>query len=161
MARFLMAALTSGLLVTGIAARTQEPPQTAPTSTYVGADACKGCHADQYTAWSKTKHARALAALSPDERKNGKCMKCHVTGSPETIAAEADTPGRPNVQCEACHGPASLHVAAAKAGNAKQQRTTEIEEKTCTRCHSQESPHFKFFYYEGMKTFVHPKGGVE
>jgi hypothetical protein len=158
MARFLMAALTSGLLVMGMAARTQAPPQPTPTRTYVGADACKDCHADQYGAWSKTKHARALAALSSDERQISQCMKCHVTGSPETLAAEGATPSRPNVQCEACHGPASLHVEAAKAGNAKSQPMTAIEEKTCTRCHSQESPHFKYFYYEGMKSFVHPKG---
>lgn len=158
MFRPLMAALTSGLLVASVAARTPRLPQDAPTPTYVGADACKGCHADQYDAWSKTKHARSLGALSADERKDIQCMKCHVTGSPETIAAEADTPRRPNVQCEACHGPASLHVEAAKAGDAKQRKTTDIDEKTCTRCHSKESPHFKYFYFPGMKTFVHPKG---
>jgi hypothetical protein len=158
MARFLMAVLTCGLLVTGIAARTPQPPQTPPTATYVGADACKDCHADQYGPWSKSKHARALAALSAEEQAGGQCIKCHVTGSPETIAAEGAKPTFPNVQCEACHGPASRHVEAAKAGNAKQARTSEIVERTCTRCHSQESPHYKYFSYLGMKNFVHQKG---
>jgi hypothetical protein len=157
MARFLTAALTCGLLVASMAARSPQSPQTPSTPTYAGADACKTCHTEQYTAWAATKHARALGALSLGERKDGQCMKCHVTGSPETIASERDTPSRPNVQCEACHGPASLHVAAAKSGNAAQQKTVAIEEATCTRCHSKESPHFKYFYYLGMKQFVHPK----
>ena len=156
MSRFLMAALTSGLLVTGMAARTPQSPQNL--ASYVGADLCKDCHAGQYAAWSKTKHARALRALSPEELGGGKCLKCHVTGSPQMITDEGSTPGHPNVQCEACHGPASAHVEAAKAGNAKPVKTTEIEEKTCTRCHSEESPHYKYFYFNGMKTFVHPKG---
>ncbi len=156
MARFLMAALTSGLLVTSIAARTPQPPQDP--ATYVGADTCKDCHAAQHTAWSKTKHARASVALSADELKKEACIKCHATGPLATIAAEGSLPERQHVQCEACHGPASAHVAAAKAGNAKQARTAGIEEKTCTRCHCAESPHFRYFFYDGMKSFVHPKG---
>ncbi len=156
MARFLMVALTSSLLATGIVARTPQSPQTP--ATYVGADTCKECHADHYTPWSKTKHARALDALSVAEKGGDQCIKCHVTGSPEMIAAEGSTPAHPNVQCEACHGPGRAHVDAARAGNVKQARTMEIEEKTCTRCHNQESPHYKYFYFEGMKSFVHPKG---
>lgn len=152
---FLMAALTSSVLAMGIAARTPEPPQN-PT-TYVGADACKTCHAVQYDAWSKTKHARALRALSLEEQGSAKCIKCHATGPSEAIAAVDSAPGNPNVQCEACHGPGSAHVNAAKAGG-KPVKTSEIEESTCTRCHSEESPHYKYFSFLGMKSFVHPKG---
>jgi len=156
MLRFLMVALTSGVLVTGIAARTPQPPQTP--APYVGADMCKDCHAGQYAAWSKTKHSMALRRLSAEDKAGGKCIKCHVTGSPQMIAAEGSTPGHPNVQCEACHGAGSAHVDAAKAGNATQVKTAKIEEESCTRCHSTESPHFKYFTFDGMKSLAHPKG---
>lgn len=152
---FLVAALTSGLLVSGTAARTPQPPQNP--ATYVGADACKGCHAVQYDAWSKTKHARALRALSVEEQGSAKCIKCHSTGPAALTGAEASASEQVNVQCEACHGPGSAHVNAAKAGE-KLVKTAAIEESTCTRCHSEESPHFKYFSFFGMKNFVHPKG---
>jgi hypothetical protein len=156
MHRFIMVALTSSVLVVSIAARTPNPQQILPS--YVSAGACKACHADEYAAWSKTKHSMALSRLSAEDKESGKCIKCHVTGSPDMIAAEGSTPGHENVQCEACHGPGSAHLDAAKAGNAKQVKTVPITEATCTRCHSPESPHYKYFSFDGMKSLVHPKG---
>ena len=35
---------------------------------YVGADTCKNCHEPVFTAWSRTKHARALGKLQPGNR---------------------------------------------------------------------------------------------
>jgi len=163
MARAFMVLLTSVLFVTAFAARqpasvtlsaTASQATTQATSGYVGADACKDCHAQIFAAWSRTKHARALDKLQPADRTGGKCIGCHVTGSAEAILAEGDKPSHPNVQCEACHGPGRQHAEAA-IGGVSEIRTTKIEEKSCTRCHNETSPHYKPFYYSAMVSLVH------
>ena len=58
-------------------------PEIPLSDDYVGSDACKDCHEDQFKAFSHTSHAR-LASISS---WNGK-----VTG------------------CEACHGPGKAHI---------------------------------------------------
>ncbi|MBW2566213.1 MAG: hypothetical protein JRE24_04855 [Deltaproteobacteria bacterium] len=40
-----------------------------------------------------------------------------------------------NVQCESCHGPASLHVIAPTVE--EHQRTLSIPKNVCTTCHRQ------------------------
>ena len=110
--------------------------------TYVGAKKCKMCHLTEYKSWEKTKHAGVFDLLKDDEKKDAKCIKCHVTGS-------VDNPG---VQCEACHGPGSDykkktimkdHEAREKAG-----LIAKPDEKVCTKCHNKESPTFKEFKFE-------------
>lgn len=125
---------------------------TSLPGDYVWAPACKTCHAAQYDAWEKTKHARALARLSGGDRRPGECLGCHVTGAPEL----ADNNVNGNVQCEACHGAGRAHVAAAAGGAAKPGAiTAKPAESTCVRCHSTKSPHFKFFAYGAMAPLVH------
>lgn len=169
MARTFMVLLTGVLFVTAFATRqpasvtlsatapqATEPQVIAPqvTSDYVGANACKDCHAQVFEAWSRTKHARALDKLQLADRAGGKCIGCHVTGSAETILAEGEKPTHPNVQCEACHGPGRRHAEAA-IGGVSEVRTAKIEEKSCTRCHNETSPHYKPFYYQAMVSLVH------
>jgi formate-dependent nitrite reductase cytochrome c552 subunit len=96
--------------------------------------------------------------LSPEEAASGKCIKCHVTGTPEMIAAEGAKPSLPGVQCESCHGAGRAHVEAAKAGDASNARTKPIAEQTCVDCHNETSPHYKPFFYGAMKGLVHRKG---
>jgi len=100
--------------------------------------------------------SKALGKLPAAERAGGKCIKCHVTGTPEQIAAEADKPTFPNVQCEACHGPGQLHIDAAKTGDNVTDRPKHTEEETCTRCHNDTSPHYKPFFYKALVGLVHP-----
>ncbi len=160
MARSFVVLLTGVLFVTTFAAR--QPASVtlsarAPQSMadYVGADACQDCHGEIFKAWSRTKHASALNKLPTTDRGSGKCIGCHVTGPADVILAEGAAPTHPNVQCEACHGPGRLHVAAALAGDASNARTVKIEETSCTRCHNETSPHYKPFFYSAMVGLVH------
>ncbi len=133
-------------------------PQAAaaqpPTDDYVWAAACKDCHTAEYAAWDKTKHARAITRLSGSEKDAaGQCIGCHVTGAPSLLENDVNA----NVQCESCHGPGKAHVAAAAGGAAKPGLITrKPAESVCVRCHSEKSPHFKFFSYAAMAGLVHP-----
>ena len=85
---------------------TEEAPQGAVSS-------CKGCHPEAVAQWETTKHARAWATLVKAGREHDlDCVACHVTGwkAPGGACNVAATAGRRDVQCEACHGPASLHA---------------------------------------------------
>lgn len=160
MARIFMVLLTGVLFVTTFAARhpatvTLSALSPQAMSDYVGADACKDCHGKVYTAWSRTKHAKALDKLRMADRAGGKCIGCHVTGPAAAILAEGDKPTHPHVQCEACHGPGRKHIEAANGGDVSNGRTVKIEEATCTRCHNDTSPHYKPFYYQAMVGLVH------
>ena len=133
----------------------QEPvaPQASP---FVSADACMECHAPYYQAWAETKHSNTFRRLEAAEREKVECLRCHVTGTPDTIAAEGGKPSLPGVQCEACHGAGRTHVEAAKAGVVKKGLVVRNpEEQTCKRCHNEGSPHYRPFFYGAMATLVH------
>ncbi len=132
-------------------------PASAPQQpdAFVGADACRECHLNYYQAWSTTKHARALDKLSGSDRSSGKCVRCHVTDTAAMLTASNDNPKFPNVQCEACHGAGRAHVEAAKAGSPATARTDTLTEKSCTRCHNEESPNYKTFIYAALVSLVH------
>jgi len=164
MLRRSMVALTGFVVLASVAARqpSAQIPTPAPApapafvqTAYVGAAACKDCHGEHYEAWDKTKHSKALSKLQPADRASGKCIKCHVTGSDEMIAAEADKPTFPNVQCESCHGSGQAHIEAAKTGDTVTDRPKRTTEQTCTKCHNDTSPHYKPFYYSAMVGMVH------
>ncbi len=160
--RKFMVALTGFVIATSVAARQpsaqspQSPVSTVPHTQYAGAAACKDCHLAIYEAWDRSKHSKAINKLQGLDRTGGKCIKCHVTGTPEMIAAEAAQPSFPNVQCEACHGPGQLHIEAAKAGDTVTDRPKHTVEETCTRCHNETSPHYKPFFYSALVGVVHP-----
>jgi hypothetical protein len=69
------------------------------------------------------------------------CFRCHVTG-PQSLAEnggrrQENRPGiegtwmEPGVQCEACHGPGSVHVANPSAGHL----TVDSSSSFCGQCH--------------------------
>jgi Cytochrome c554 and c-prime len=138
-------------LALGVTALTSAAP--ADDGPYAGADACKKCHRAIYDSWSHTKHAHAIDRLQYTDRKK-ECIGCHVTGTPEMIAAEKDHPSHPNVQCEACHGAAAAHVANAAV---RDGLVASPDAESCERCHNEKSPHYKGFVYAAMKRFVHPQ----
>lgn len=157
-----MVALTGVVILVSVAARqpsaqsTSAPSASSVTqSEYLGAAACKDCHGAHYDAWEKTKHSKALSKLTTSDRSGGKCIQCHVTGTPEMIAAEGAKPSFPNVQCESCHGPGMRHVEAAKTGDTVTDRPKPTQEETCTRCHNDTSPHYKPFFYRALVGLVH------
>jgi len=128
-----------------------QAPATAPD--YVGADACKSCHQAIFTSWSQSKHAHTIDRLSKEEKAGGACIRCHVTGSAEQIARALGTPSHPNVQCEACHGPGSLHAADATVRTGIKKVPAAA---TCEGCHNDKSPKFRGFVYAAMVGFSHP-----
>ena len=84
---------------------------SSSSDEYVGSDACKDCHEDQFKAFSHTSHAQ-LAKINSWKEK--------VTG------------------CEACHGPGKAHVEEgdpSKIISFKNKSSKDISE-TCLTCHA-------------------------
>ena len=92
------------------------PPAGDGDSHYVGVDACSTCHKSERAFWDKTQHASAYATLSSAHKEfNLDCVSCHVTGYDKPGGSAVVRVGNlSNVQCEACHGPGSRHVATPK-----------------------------------------------
>jgi len=151
-----------------------------PVPTYVGAQSCKKCHAEQLESWGETRMGNAFDLLRPGVRHEEKlkagldpekdytadeeCLPCHTTGwqqpggyaipptddSPESQKLRELAEARQGVQCEACHGPASLAIAYKK--DAERFQWTEVEKagalsgmlfpakETCVGCHNTDSP---------------------
>jgi hypothetical protein len=114
--------------------------------------------------WKSTKHPHAFEALSTDAAKefgkkagvdnpaeSPKCVVCHLTGAdPETGKQPEALSKDDGVQCESCHGPASLHMADGKkfkSGDKTVKMDAHInpkpDEKVCVTCHNDKSPSFK------------------
>jgi nitrate/TMAO reductase-like tetraheme cytochrome c subunit len=122
----------------------------ANVDDYVWAGACKQCHSAQYTAWETTKHARTIGRLSATEREST-CAGCHTTAGPALLDKDLNA----NVQCEQCHGAGRAHVQAAAAGPKPGAIVRAPAERVCVGCHSEKSPHFKFFSYAALSRLVH------
>ncbi len=82
---------------------------------YLGVDVCARCHGDLMPRFILSRHFRAMETLrARGQDGNPACIPCHTTGfgrptgySPGTEAMGA--PYLQGVQCEACHGPGTLH----------------------------------------------------
>jgi nitrate/TMAO reductase-like tetraheme cytochrome c subunit len=123
---------------------------TANVDDYVWAGACKQCHSAQYAAWEATKHARTIGRLSATERTSA-CVGCHATASAVLLDKDLNA----NVQCEQCHGAGRAHVQAATSGAKPGAIVRKPAESACVGCHSEKSPHFKFFSYAALAPLVH------
>lgn len=107
-------------------------------AVYVGMDKCKECHPEHvktYSEWKYSKNFRILEMSGKDH--DPQCLYCHTTGYGKEggfISVEK-TPHMKNIQCEACHGPASLHI---KAPTVQEHlKTLSIPKNVCTTCHHQ------------------------
>lgn len=79
------------------------------TATYVGSASCAGCHAEASATWTASAHSHAREALG-ERRNDPGCLRCHTTGLGHPGGFPA-LEGLDQVGCEACHGPASDHLA--------------------------------------------------
>jgi hypothetical protein len=103
-------------------ALTVEPAQQKPFAkppegqSFVGFKECAACHLDNYLTWKASKHPRGFDILPEKYRADLSCLHCHATGhgDPNGFVSQKETPNLAAVACEACHGPGSAHVAAAK-----------------------------------------------
>lgn len=90
------------------------PPAPPGTARYLGAEACRDCHEEAYQVWQRTRHSHAYRTIEVVSKNfNLSCVGCHVTGYRRPGGSEVvQNEGLRDVQCESCHGPGSLHVAA-------------------------------------------------
>jgi len=135
-----------------VQSQNNEPP------TYVGMQRCIGCHFSIQQSWKKTNHAQALDNLTkrdPDGKTKPDCVSCHTTGYGMAggFKSESETPYMRDVQCEACHGPGSRHIAAPSEKG--YGANTEI---TCRKCHDgTNSPRFDYRTYRERILHEQPK----
>jgi hypothetical protein len=139
------------------------------SSSFIGVERCAKCHQQKVVIWKKTRHARAMATLAAKHRENDPdCFRCHVTGmvgvgvNQAAVAGQRENPfakliqrqqgnHRPNVQCEACHGPGLQHATAPEKGG----KMAFPDEQSCRQCHTQDTdPEFSF---QGKIHLVCPK----
>jgi hypothetical protein len=120
------------------------PDAARDTPSIVGVDEvpqggtrdCRNCHPAAFASWERTRHASAYATLERGGRQfDLDCVACHVTGwkQPGGPCDVASTVGRQGVQCEACHGPASLHAVDPPGHIVRDPPTS-----TCVGCHTPE-----------------------
>jgi hypothetical protein len=105
---------------------------------YVGIASCRTCHPARYRAWLDTRHAKAYETLATRKRQfDPECVVCHAVA----FECEGDVidwkalEGFTNVQCEACHGPGSLHVQSEGGEKLLAGRGLLV---SCARCHTPE-----------------------
>lgn len=119
------------------------------TPDYVGADACKTCHAAEHEKWSGSKHSHAWEALEGVNKIfDPNCVGCHSVGyeKPGGYIDASITSHLTNVQCENCHGAARAHV---ESGGSKPVANKDWQPtQMCAQCHiGSHSPSFKFENY--------------
>ncbi len=108
--------------------------------TYVGSEACKTCHAQEYERFMKySKQAKsyesvALMKKGLTESELQGCYKCHTTGygQPGGFRSLRQTPRLKEAGCETCHGPGSLHYQTGDKKDIKGKLTAA----DCKQCHS-------------------------
>ncbi len=100
---------------------------------YVGSESCTKCHKEVYERWSKTRHAHALATLAKMAKDSDpSCFRCHTTGYTDSggYLSQKETPHLTDVRCEACHGPASMHLDNSRI------RLKKPTLRICEECHT-------------------------
>ncbi len=134
----LIAALTAAVVFIALAALL---PRVAAADDYIGAEQCAACHPQEYAWWKNTAHARAGNALGPTEQRDPRCTGCHSTA-----------PGKPHVQCEACHGPGEHYWPAFVMVDVHLARAAGLrsgaERSTCNGCHTADAPGIRPFDFE-------------
>jgi len=113
---------------------------------YLGMEICNRCHADIMPGFVLSRHFKAFDTLKgKGEEANPKCLVCHTTGygrpsGYDPAEVEKGAPYLRGVQCEACHGPGTMH--------ARDGSYVVSARESCRACHtSQWSPHFDFETY--------------
>jgi len=113
---------------------------------YLGIDICWRCHANLMPGFMASRHFRAFETLRQrGEAANPACLACHTTGygrrtGYDPVAEKEGAPQLAGVQCEACHGPGTLHKR--DGSYVKEAR------ESCRACHTSKwSPDFDLGTY--------------
>jgi hypothetical protein len=115
-----------------------QPLEGDTNNGYVGSEACKTCHTDEYQQWETTMHATAFYTLLQVQKHfYPDCVSCHSTGfgyaSGYAIGNKERKP-LGGVGCETCHGPGKKHVSSPTRHNTRREVLIEM----CAQCHSAE-----------------------
>jgi hypothetical protein len=125
-------------------------PEAKPgQAVYIGLAKCLECHDETENYWKHDRHSKAWATLVKDNKTfDAECVSCHVTGYGKAGGSVVGkTKDRQDVQCEACHGPGSLH-AEAEEGKEASTIVTQPTKAVCVTCHNKHhSPNFDFDKY--------------
>lgn len=108
---------------------------TSRAAEFVGAEACRACHAAAYEAWKDSPHARAAALLTAEQQKDGRCVQCH--------AKDTALGGDAGVTCETCHGAGGNYWPNYVMRDAELARATGLvlpDARSCVACHDATSP---------------------
>jgi hypothetical protein len=119
---------------------------------YLGVGSCISCHPDAFDVYVQTRHAHAYQTLASQfVHRDNNCIGCHVTGYEKRGGFSGMRRlGSPvdliDVQCEACHGPATEH--------SRDGRYSEAAVESCVQCHTEEEdPNFD--YEEAWEKIAH------
>jgi hypothetical protein len=117
----------------------------------LGSESCQGCHPDAWAAWQASPHARSRDVLSPQQRKDARCLSCH---SPDEASQRLT-----QVACETCHGGGQYYSARFVMKDAELARLVGLVdpgEKACRACHDDSSPSLKpFDFAAALKAIDH------
>ena len=143
--------------------RVAEPPPLAEPSQahFSGEASCVRCHKAAARFCKRTAHAHAWKTLQAvGKTGHGDCVSCHVTGYGEMGGSSLGfSKGLENVQCEACHGPGSIHVEKRGLEKPLALRTT-TPEAVCTHCHNEK--HSDTFQYQAyLRDIIGPGHGED
>lgn len=127
---------------------------------YLGFDICMRCHAELMPQFIESRHFRAFNILEIQGKTGDKkCLPCHATGFGRFsgYASEREEKGDiylRGVQCEACHGPGTLH--------ARDGSYVARAWKSCRECHTaawspdfDEQAYWKRAAHRGPQSAVH------
>ncbi len=100
---------------------------------------CKACHASEYEQWESTKHAKAVATLTAQQRAIPECLKCHSEMF-RRLQRLTLTSGAPaGVDCMTCHEKSLPHGLERKESPIR----VKVDTKICLECHDKEwSPNY-------------------
>jgi hypothetical protein len=140
----------------------KQPPDAKGEASYVGGEACDDCHSDAVEFWKTTRHAGAWETLvKRGQQLDFDCIGCHVTGYEKPGGSNlAYNDKLQDVQCETCHGPGSIHVAA--GGEERPPTVWRAPKQTmcATQCHTKEhSDTFEYSAY--MRDITGPGHGED
>jgi len=138
------------------------PPAPKGTASYVGMASCADCHSEEVDFWKKTVHAQAWQTLvDRGQQFDYECIGCHVTGFGKPGGSNlGHNENLRDVECEVCHGPASIHVAKGGEGKAAALVRNPPQELCATNCHTHE--HSDTFQYEAyLRDIVGPGHGED
>ncbi len=113
---------------------------------YLGMHVCERCHGDIMPRYLETAHFKALETLRGRGKETApECLACHTTGygrfsGYDPKAVQEGGPYLEGVQCEACHGPGTLH--------ARDGSYAAVARASCKTCHTLRwSPKFDYITY--------------